>query len=109
MARPRVRTPLVVDRIIKSLSLAPYFPGKKIERPSAPGRRWTFSGPFLRYLPSATGYLSILSPGLENQAVTVDYDGEKSARVSRRGEVAGRVTTLADPPSFIKLNARYAV
>lgn len=80
MAQPRVRTPLVADRIIKSLSLAPYFSGKKIATlgPSAGGGHLVDPSSVASHPP--TGYLSILPPGRKIRQ-SPDYRGEKSARV----------------------------
>lgn len=78
MAEPRVRTPLVVavDRIIKSLSLAPYFLGKKI---ATLGRRWTFSGPFLRSRPVISPFFLLAGLQREKRAreVGIRVEGER--------------------------------
>lgn len=84
MAQPRVRTALVVavDRIIKSLSLAPYFPGKKI---ATLGRRWTFSGPFLRSR-AVTSPFFLLAEKSDGYRTTT---GKKSARMRYESKEKG--------------------
>lgn len=90
MARPRVRTPLVVavDRIIKSLSPAPYFPGKKIATlgPSAGGGRLVHPSSVVFHPRPVTSLFFLLAGKSGGYRTTTGGEGERKKESARVGD-----------------------